>query len=264
MEYEQKILRSAVVDSLRSKVSKLQGLEDYCKAGLSFTEDEVWPLRVELDENVPELLPGQEDDVLNACRLHAYLSELDETQASDKRLWTYLAHVPFRGYVQGRWPLPVTEEEISASTDAKRKASSSILLHWFVNGNDSRALKRHALARLWWVAHLTVAPWEWGAEFEVLREDDRYAYTKFVLANETLYTEVFERTFGNNRVIRMAILRYLREHPEHIGRKYLRPIMKELVLLSGVKRLAILSFGEVCDTVSEVAADIAGRVDSQS
>lgn len=264
MDYKQKILRSAVADSLRSKVSKLQGLENYYREELSFTDDEVWPLRVELDDNVPELIPSQEEDVLNACRLHAYLSELDETQASDKRLWTYLAHVPFRAYVRGRWPLPVTEEEMNASTDAKRRASSSILLHWFVNGNDSRALKRHALARLWWVAHLTVAPWEWGSEFEALREDDRYAYTKFVLANETLYTEVFERTFGNNRVIRMSILRYLREHPEHIGRKYLRPIMKELVLISGVKRLAVLSFDEVCGIVGEVASDIAGRIDSQN
>jgi hypothetical protein len=232
MDFKQSIFRLAVVDTMRSKVAKHQNLDDYFKPSVSFTDDQLWPLRVELEENAPELLPSQNDDIVNACKLHAYLSKLDETQASDKRLWTYLAHVPFRKYVQGRWPLPVSEEELSASADSKQKASSSILLHWFVNGNDSRALKRHALARLWWVAHLTVAPWELGKEFEGLFEDDRYSFTKFVLANETLYTEVFERTFGNNKVIRMAILRYLREHPQHIGRKYLRPIMKELPIFS--------------------------------
>ena len=135
-----------------------------------------------------------------------------------------------------------------------------------MNGNDSRALKRHALARLWWVARPTVSTvgmGGWSSKYSGKRRI--FSFTKFVLANKFVYTEVFERTFGNNRVIRMAIIWTLRERPEHMGRKSLRPIMKELVLLSGVKRLAIMPSARSATQSAKSLQDVvAGRVDSQS
>lgn len=262
MDYKQKIFRSVYVDDLRSKVKRFENLEDYYKENLEYGEDCTWPLRVEVGEEVPQLIPERSEDAMNAAALHSYLANLDETQASDKRLWAYLAHGPFRGYVQNRWKLPVQLDELSVSQDNKKRVSDSVLLHWFINGNDSRALKRHSLARLWWAAHLTVAPWERGAEFESLREDDRYAYTKFLLANETLYTEVLERTIGSNRHILIALLHYFRLNPEQINRKYLRPIMKELILISGVKRVSLMTYEDIYELVASVSSEVITQVDA--
>ncbi len=261
MDYKEKIFRSVYVDELRSKVKRFENLEDYYKEDLAYPEDSTWPLRVEVGVEVPNLVPERTADALNAAALHSYLANLDETQASDKRLWAYLAHGPFRHYVQNRWKLPVGLDELNISQDSKKRVSDSILLHWFINGNDSRALKRHSLARLWWAAHLTVAPWEDGNEFESLKEEDRYVYTKFLLANETLYTEVLERTIGSNRHILIALLHYFRLNPEQINRKYLRPIMKELILISGVKRVSLMSYEDIYELVSNVSAEVIAQID---
>ena len=256
MEYKQKIFRNVFTDELRLKVKRCENLEDYYKDSIDYGEDATWALRVELEGELPELIPDRSADAFNAVALHSYLSGLDETQASGKRLWAYLAHVPFRSYVQNRWKLPAELEDLPVSQDVRKKVSDSILLHWFINGNDSRALKRHSLARLWWAAHLTVAPWERSDEFASLRDEDRYVFTKFLLSNETLYTEVLERTIGNNRHILIALLQYFRLHPEQINRKYLRPIMKELNLISGVKKVALMGYDEVYQLVEEVSAEI--------
>lgn len=261
MDYKQKIFRSVYVDELRSKVKRLENLEDYYQNNVDYGDDNTWPLRVEVGNEVPELIPERTADALNASALHSYLANLDETQASDKRLWAYLAHGPFRHYVQNRWKLPVELDELNISQDSKKRVSDSILLHWFINGNDSRALKRHSLARLWWAAHLTVAPWERGSEFASLKEDDRYVYTKFLLSNETLYTEVLERTIGNNRHILIALLHYFKQHPDQINRKYLRPIMKELILISGIKRVALMSYEDIFALVSDVSVEVINQID---
>ena len=263
MDYKQKIFRSVFVDELRAKVKRLENLEDYYKENLDYGDGSTWPLRIEVGEEVPVLIPERSADADNASALHSYLSNLDETQASDKRLWAYLAHGPFRDYVQNRWKLPVALDELNVSQDSKKRVSDSILLHWFINGNDSRALKRHSLARLWWAAHLTVAPWEKSEEFESLREDDRYVYTKFLLANETLYTEVLERTIGSNRHILIALLHYFRQNPEQISRVYLRPIMKELILISGVKRVSLMSYDDIYELASNVSAEVIAQIDNK-
>ena len=260
MDYKQKIFRSVYVDELRSKVKKLENLEDYYQEHIDYGEDSTWLLRVDVGDEVPELNPERTSDAFNASALHSYLANLDETQASDKRLWAYLAHVPFRNYVQNRWKLPVDLDELNVSQNSKKRVADSILLHWFINGNDSRALKRHALARLWWAAHLTVAPWERSNEFESLKEDDRYVFTKFLLSNETLYTEVLERTIGNNRHILIALLQYFRLHPEQISRIYLRPIMKELILISGIKRVSLMSYDDIYALVADVSAEVISQV----
>jgi hypothetical protein len=256
MDYKERIFRSVVADQMRADVKRLNGLEAYYGEASEYTDDQTWPLRVEVVGDKPVLSPDRNDDPINACLLHSYLAKLDETQASDKRLWTYMTHVTFRDYVQSRWPLPSTLEEVRGSSDAKKKVSDSIILHWFLNGNDSRTLKRHALARLWWAAHLTVAPWEQSEDFTKLQTEDRYIYTKFLLSNETLYTEVLERTLGNSRQILIALLEYFRRHPDKINRKFLRPIMKEMILMSGVKRLSLLNYDDVYKLVESISDEI--------
>ena len=248
-DFKQHIFKSHVADELRSEVKKLIGLERYFQENAQYKDSELWPLRIELGSDLPGLGRERHLDGENAVNLHKYLINLDVTQASDKRLWTYLAHKPFRDYVQKRWPLPYSVEEIELSLGAKKSVSSSILLHWFVNANDSRALKRHALARLWWAAHLTYAPWKIGDEFKKLEQDDEYVYTKF-------YTEVAERVLGSSRHILIAFLEYFMQNPEALNRKNLRPIVKEVNMISGVKKLSTLNYDEIYEIISSIADEI--------
>jgi hypothetical protein len=256
MEYTEKIFKAAVADQLRADAKNGRGIEAYFENTVSFDEDKTLPLRVELMGDLPELSPNRQDDADNACALHAYLANLDETQASDKRVWSYLAHTTFRDYVSKRWPLPYSLEDMKISTDARRKVADAVLSHWFVNGNDSRALRRHALARLWWAAHLTVAPWERDTTFASLKSEDRYKYTRVLLSNEDLYSQVVERSLGSARRVLIALLEYFRKNPEKVNRLYLRGIMKEVNLISGIKRIQLLSYDEVYKLIESIGNDL--------
>lgn len=264
MENKENILRSVVADQLRADVKHGIGLQAYYEDSIDFDADQLWPLRVELGGDKPTLAPNRESDVDNAILLHSYLANLDETQASDKRLWTYLAHVSFREYTKNRWKLPYSLEEINSDPAKRKKVIDSVLSHWFLSGTDSRALRRHALARLWWAAHLTVAPWEREAGFEGLESADRYKYTKILLSNEDLYSQVLERVLGTSRPVLIAILEYFSQHPSQVARPVLRSMMKELNLVSGIKRLPLLTYEEnfkVVEAVGQEAAIIPIKIE---
>ena len=97
-----------------------------------------------LDGERGELYPT---DVLNALTVHRSLSQLTPHQASDERLWAYLAHTECARYVARRWLKASVRER--DRNDAKK----AVLNHFFANGN--RALIRdNGISRLWWLGHI--------------------------------------------------------------------------------------------------------------
>lgn len=258
---EEKVFRSAYLSELRSSLKSGQSLVNYYEPKVEYNDDVTFPFQTELVGERPVLSPSREAEaeIGNAVLLHTYLQNLTAAQASDKRLWVYLSHASFRDYVQGRWAFPHPIEECD-NKDKANAVITNILIHWFVEGSDSRALKRHALARLWWAAHLTVAPWERNPEFSRLETDDRYKYTRILLQSETLYTEITERVLGSSDVVLIPLLEYLDKHPEFVPRSRLRPLMKELNLASGVKRLPLLTYDDIYGLIESIAKDVLAEV----
>ncbi len=251
----EKVFRNAYLSELRAEIKAGNSLSGYYEPAPEYADDCTFPLQAELIGERPTLVPSVDADVDNACLLHTYLQNLTAAQASDKRLWVYLTHSSFREYVQERWPLPYALEECD-NKDKAKSVANSVLLHWFVEGTDSRSLKRHALARLWWAAHLTVAPWERNPAFEKLAVDDRYKYTRILLSSETLFTEVTERVLGSSDVILVPLLEFIDKNPEYAPRTRLRPLMKELNLASGIKRLPLLTYEDIYALIEGIAKDI--------
>lgn len=249
------VFRNAFLSDLRSEIKSGKKLSAYYEPVGEFDDSTTFPLITELVGERPNLIPTVEADVDNACLLHTYLQNLTPAQASDKRLWAYLAHSSFRGYVQQRWKFPYPLEECDTK-DKERKVTDIILQKWFVEGNDSRSLKRHALARLWWAAHLTVAPWENNEQLASLKSDDRYKYARILLKRETLYTEVTERVLGSSDIILIPLLDFLDRNPDFIPRALLRPLVKEINLASGIKRLPLLSYSDMSALIEGIAKDV--------
>ena len=89
------------------------------------------------------------DDAVNAIAVYRALKKLTPHQASDERLWTYLAHTQGAEYVAARW--------LSDRPEDAGKAAQKVHNHFFARGN--RALIRdNGISRLWWlgsIAHQT-------------------------------------------------------------------------------------------------------------
>lgn len=81
-------------------------------------------------------------DVPNIKLLYGKLSQLNDSFATDERLWAGLAHTVFYDYMLKRWPGKVDEK--------------SILNHYFFAGSRPRCYMVNSLARLWWIGKKTI------------------------------------------------------------------------------------------------------------
>ncbi len=263
----QKIFKRAAVDKIRNDLRSGNSLASYLKEDFFVNEADLLPSTIVVEGKPPVLSTPENDpvsaDLDNAIVLHEYYRNLDETQASDPRLWTYLSHVEFRKYSLARWGLKVSLEDLEDLTE-RSKAINYLLEHWFISGND-RDLRRHAIARLWWAAHLTHAPWETDPVFFAeLRKDDSYYYTGILLLTQDIYQQVLERAMGRSNRILISVLDYFGTHIEFArSREKVRSLMKELNLAYGTKKLIMLDFKQLKDTIEKTAKEIDLRTTEQ-
>lgn len=183
-------------------------------------------------------------DVDNAPRVHEYLGEMDRANASDARLWTYLAFGTYRGYMEKRWPLEVSGSDLDGW---KRRVKDRWLLH---TGSVTRGrLVRHGIARLWWVSHLTYTT----AANEGISKDDAYAYTREVFKSEDRLNAIFDREVGAFPSVMIAVLDHAVTLGANATDKYLQRIMQYLTLINGYRDVGMLDTPALRDLV-EIAA----------
>ncbi len=253
----QLIFTRSYSEELRERLSSGSSLTEYLEEDMAMPEAGTLQATLDVSDAIPELDPSVNADTENAIKVYEFLDNLDKTQASDKRLWIYLSHVTFRKYTIGRWEIKASAEDLTYNSEAKRKAISYIAEHWFLSGN-ARSLRRHSIARLWWAAYLTVAPWERDSEyFGELEDEDRYKYTRVVFSTQDIAQNLLERRLGWSDRILIAVLEYLRQNPEVAqNREHMRNLVKELNLILGYRKLATLSFSELLAVVTETSESI--------
>lgn len=256
----QKIFRRGIVDRMRNEIRSGNSLESYFSDSYSMKEDELLLSTITVEGKAPILKAPKSDpvssDLDNAITLHDRYRNLDETQASDPRLWVYLSHVEFRKYAIVRWGLDGVFKDLKDPAE-KTKAINYLLEHWFISGND-RDLRRHAIARLWWAAHLTYAPWESDPEFfSGLKNKDPYYYTRILLSTQDIYQQVLERAMGRSNHILITILDYLGKNKEFSqSREKIRSLVKELNLAYGTKKIIMLDRASLESLIEKIAGDI--------
>ncbi|WP_144244395.1 DUF6339 family protein [Pseudohaliea rubra] len=187
-------------------------------------------------------------DTDNAPRVHDYLGEMDRANASDARLWNYLALATYRSYMEKRWGLLKTADDPTAW---KRRVKDRWLLH--PAAITRGRLVRHGIARLWWVAHLTYSRSKAAAS-----ADDRYAYTREVFKSEDRINAIFDREVGANPAVVTAILDHAIDAGSAATDKYLQRIMQFLTLTNGYRDIGVLDTAGISSLIS-VAVDHAPR-----
>lgn len=255
----QKIFKRAFLGQLRAELKSGVSLQSYFEPDFKVDEKNLLQSTIEIAGNLPLLKMPENDivaaDLENCITLYDYYKGIDETQASDPRLWAYLSHVEFRKYSLARWGLP---EKYKNATDEiqKKKAINQIIEHWFIDSND-RDLRRHAVARLWWAAHLTYAPWERDPDFfSGLKNDDPYYYTRVMLSTQDIFQQVLERSMCRSKRILISVLDYLDKNREIASsRENVRDLMKELNLIYGTKKIITLDKDTLSGLINQVAQD---------
>lgn len=217
-----------------------QDLSKYQSSSVDFDKNGVVATKIKVPDTAPSLDLAAESDYENAIKVYEYLSNLDDSSACDERVWAYLAHVVFREHLIGRWPFDIDNPE---------KALVSIKDHWFYG---QRGLVRHGIARLWWGAHMSVAPWEDDEDDDDFYRDidktDRYRYTKILFSKSVIFQQIMEREQTRPPKIRVALYEYIYDKND-ISKEEINYLAKRIDMASSYKKLDALNYSQLRDLI---------------
>lgn len=218
-----KIMTFDAIDYVKKNISNLH---DHYKNG---DNPEEWITRAigkPAFNDVPELefddfeLFVSEDapsstDALNIKLLYTKLSTINDSFASDERLWAGLAHTVFYDYMLKRWPNNYDDK--------------SIINHYFFSGGRPRCYMVNSIARLWWIGKKTI----------FLEDRDPNQIIDYISHDINGYAfTLFGSNWSNSeRTLKQffeAIFEFEKETEESIGRELFNDAMKYTNCLCGI------------------------------
>ncbi len=107
-------------------------------------------------------------DIFNIKLLYTKMKNLNDSFATDERLWAGLTHTVFYDYMQKRWP--------------RNADSKQILHHYFFKLGKPRSYLLNSISRLWWYGKLCYDQGfddEWSVLNYISHDLNGYGYTFF-------------------------------------------------------------------------------------
>ena len=168
---------------------------------------------------------GPETDFENSKILYnALAGHINQIQASDLRLWSYLTHVINWEYMVKRWNIDISgvvlDEKKHLSKEQEKRMQQvidRIGSRYFFKASKGKAFVRQGIARLYWSAYLTYDK----------DNDNPFEYTEYFFSKQDIFTSVTERSFARNKVFILAALKQLKSNPQ-LSRDDIRLYLQKL------------------------------------
>lgn len=244
---KQKLFSSHYIESLRKALDNKTGTGLYERDLFDFKNIYVLENPQIFVPNSTELIMpgnGKSHDLDNCKIVYEALKDMNLIQATDYRIWVYLAHVPFWSYMRKRRPV----EKLPESERGKY-----VITHWFIDGISAKNLFRHDIASFWWCGYLTY---------------DKNKKNPYELTEELYsmldYTRHFEAEQGRNREFVHAMLEFVIENKTLFSTykaEKVRFLMRKFNNIAGYKILASLT-KEGIKTIFQSYIDDVGKVNS--
>lgn len=203
---------------------------------------EVEAFNLELDK----LRPAS-NDVDNIKRIYTNFIDLNDSFASDERLWAGLAHTCFYDYVLDRFPLTGKNIDID------------ILNHFFFRVAKPRCYMVNTLARLWWIGRLTYNSAKEN-KFELLdyisHDINGYAFTLYG-SNWSNNTDTLNAFFD-------AIFAFEKDHGTQVKRELFNDAIKYVQCLTGKIVLDACDYDYIYSKVYEYLISRSKAIESQN
>lgn len=238
-------------------VEKYQGTEQWAEN--YFISKDMPNYYFDTEIEVPDyqlIIGGPETDFQNAKSVYeAFSQRINPVQASDLRLWAYLAHIQHWNYMNTRWKIDVPDEEdeeddaLREESEEKKTGANKILdrigYRYFFKASKGKAFVRQGISRLFWSAYLT-----YDAD-----NDNPYEYTEYFFSKQDIFTSITERSYARNKVLVLAALKELKAHPE-LGRTEIRLFLAKLNQAGAIKVLDFLDKAQAEKLCTEVMTEV--------
>lgn len=207
------MLRQDISNNVEKYQSKEKWIDDY----YNFKGKPIYYFDTGIEVEDYQLVIGKaETDFQNSKIIYEALSKyINPVQASDLRLWAYLAHVKNWEYMCTRWGIDAYDDENEVLENEKKSSQEKIIdrigSRYFFEASKGKAFVRQGIARLYWGAYLTYDD----------DNEDPYEYTKFFFSKQDVFTSITERSYARNKTLVLAILRELKKNP-NLSREKIR------------------------------------------
>lgn len=170
---------------------------------------------------------GPKSDYENATIIYDAMKDvLTPIQASDLRLWAFLAHDVFWSYMTERWSIDTPDE----GEEQNNKLTDRVGARYFFKESKGKAFVRQGIARLYWSAYLTYDS----------SNSNPYEYTEYFLSKQDIFTSSTERVLARNKTLLIAALKVLKRAGD-LKREQIRRFFLNLNQIGGIIVLDSLS-----------------------
>lgn len=195
--------------------------------------------------DVDLIIGDSKTDFKNAVALYSALKDtLNPVQASDLRLWAFLAHNTYWDYMRERWAIDVPEDDDEAEAEAN-KLVARVGSRYFFKASKGKAFVRQGIARLYWSAHLTYDD----------ENSNPFEYTEYFLSKQDIFAVSTERSLARNKTLLLAALKVLKENGD-LKRKDIRQYFLRLNQAGGLLVLDSLSAASAYDLAKRTLEDV--------
>jgi hypothetical protein len=237
-------LTHSAIDDIFSALERAESQEDFFVEVDEIVNDPARLLSLPTDlGQAPEITPNATGaaDLEAGPLVYEYLGPMDPSNASDPRLWNYLAFATFREYMFKRWPLGET-------TNWKTRVTR----RWLMMNPNRQNLVRHGIARLWWISSIT---YDARSEFPLSSaQGTGFAYTRAAFQNEDRIQATFEREAGSVRSLVRAVLEWATAGGREATGSEVKALMKEVTLVCGFRDIEALGDEQMRELIRTLAA----------
>lgn len=204
---------------------------------------------IEIDDY--ELIKGGPDtDFQNAKTIYeAYKEKINPVQASDLRLWAYLAHAQHWDYICNRWKIDVPDNEADEPDNGKKtprdKMIDRVKARYFFGSSNGKAYVRQGIARLYWSAYLSYDE----------NNPEPYEYTEYLLSKQDIFTSITERSYARNKILTLAVLKELKSNSE-LSRNEIRSFLAKLNQAGAVTVLDFLDEAQATQLCQKIMNEV--------
>ena len=190
-------------------------------------------------------------DYGNAVKIYnAFKDKLSPVQASDLRLWAFLAHNTYWDYMCERWSIENPSDD-DDDESGSNKIISRIGARYFYKASKGKAFVRQGIARLYWSAYLT---------YDENNTDNPYELTEYFLSKQDIFAVSTERSLARNKKLLLAALKVLKEQGD-LKRAVIRQYFLRLNQAGGVIILDSLSSESAYDLAKSTLDNVINEMD---
>lgn len=185
-------------DGVGANSKKYLGGEDWLDAYFTGRE---YIKESTIDVLLPEVVPFSGrltvdqraiEDIANVKQIYGNMRTLTPLQATNKYMWTCLAHTVYKEYVLHRW---FDDDKFDALSDEKK--AKRIFSRFFATSNE-RSLNNNAIARLWWYGFMS---------YDAQNRSNPFHLTEVLVGNTKFCTDFMLSHCCWNRSVGKGVLR---------------------------------------------------------